>query len=475
MKTQIRPFLLLLLCIPCIAFAQQSYVQKKFQNRTTNNLVYGIDTLYNGYVDTLKLDLYQPINDSNCLRPILVVVHGGAWIGGDKAGGVIPSVCKEFASRGYLVASINYRMGMHPTSSYTPYAICPHEKCSYVADTSEWYRAAFRAAQDVKSAVRFLKNRAKQDSADARNVFLLGESAGAFTAYLAAWMDQNSEKPAQAGNLSSAPNPDADLSTCVVAGTNKQRPDLGSINGRGNLGNMDASVKGVAAFYGGVFDTAIFRQKNAADTPVLYMYHQTCDVVVDNNKGRVFWKTFYYCYAPLNLCQPYIAVPLSWGSTAIKQHIDSMKGTKPWVHYNLINRLGSYSCDPSSNCHGIDNIPVRSAEVASFFSPVISASGNSPGIANCLNSGNHSIAVRPIQIYPNPTEGRVTITGENLKDCSFAFQGSTGENIPIDVKAINEYQWDINPSHSISNGLYLLHITGPTLHKTYQIFIDNSQ
>lgn len=447
---------------------QSNYTKKQFADRVQKDIVYGYDTLYSGFADSLKLDLYTPVNDSNCKRPIMVIVHGGAWLGGDKAGGVIPQLCHEFTARGYLVASLNYRMGMHPTSNYTPYAICPHEKCSYVADTAEWYRAAYRAAQDVKSAVRFLKNRAYMDSSDAKNVFLLGESAGAFTVYLAAWLDKDSEKFAQTKALTDAPNPDSDLLSCVVAGTKTKRPDLGPITGIGNLDNEDSKVKGVAAFYGGVLDTSIFRQSHPTDTPVLYMYHQSCDVVVDNNKGRVFWKTFYYCYAPLNLCQPYISVPMSWGSSAIKKHLDSMTGTKPRNTFTYVNRLGSYSCDPSANCHGIDNVPLRTSEVADFFAPVIAASGNAPKTNNCNLSKAQMTSPKP-RISPNPTQGHIWIQGLHAANPSIRLITSAGKAIQPVVNQITLESYLITLPENLAPGVYSLNIQYGNAHLTQKI------
>lgn len=392
--------------------AQLPYTVKQYADRVEKNVIYGIDTAFDGSIDTLKLDLYTPAGDDNCRRPIVVVVHGGAWLGGDKAGGSIPAICREFTSRGYVAASINYRMGMHPASYYVPYALCVQEKCSYVADTSEWYRACFRAMQDLKSAVRFMKQRGAIDSTDHNNVFLLGESAGAFTSLLGGWMDNDGEKPAACYAIADAPLPDDDLKSCVAGTTSRKRPDLGSTDGKGNMGMYHAKVKGVAAFYGGVLDTSIFRQTDVADTPLLYLFHQTCDVIVDNNKGRLFNKVYQYCYDPVNLCMPFTSGPVSWGSTAIQSYIAGMGSAGPTVKYTLLTSGGAYSCNAGSNCHGIDQIALRMKEVADFFAPVIQASGNTPGMGNCYFAVKDMIEKhRYFHVYPNPSSGQLTISG----------------------------------------------------------------
>jgi acetyl esterase/lipase len=386
----------------------QHYTSKKYQVSVVPNMVYGIDTAYNGKPDTLKFDLYKPLGDTNCRRPIMVVVHGGAWIAGDKADGGIVSICREFAQRGYVVASVNYRMGMHPAAYYVPYAVCVHAKCSYVADSAEYYRASFRAGQDVKGAIRFMKNRSGQDSSDHNQVYLLGESAGAFTTNIAAFMDRDVEKPSQCFALADAPTPDSDLSSCNVSGTSPKRPDLGSVRGRLNMQLHNEKVQGVAAFYGGVFDTALFRNASPTDTPDLYLFHQTCDVVVDNNKGRIFWKVFNYCYDPVNLCMPFSTGPVSYGSTAIKQFLDTANLHKPRMQYTLLTDKGAYSCNPSDNCHGIDNTPNRCAQVAQFFATKIAATGNTPGTDNCT-LGNGFPRKRAFHIYPNAAMDHVMV------------------------------------------------------------------
>lgn len=451
--------------------SQDAYTKKKYGERIVQNIEYGKDTGYTGEVVSLKLDIHYPLGDSNCLRPIIIVVHGGAWIGGDKAGGGLRAICREFSSRGYLVATVNYRLGMHPAASYTPYALCPHEKCAYVADSAEWYRAAFRAAQDVKSAIRFLKNRSHLDSSDKNNVFLLGESAGAYTSILAAWLDKEAEKFWQCGSITNAPAADPDLTHCTINNPGLSRPDLGSVHGKGNLGNSDATIQGVAAFYGGVLDTSVFMQKLAGDTPVLYMFHQTCDVVVDNNKGRIFWKLFYYCYAPLNLCQPYYSSVMSWGSSAIARHIDSMKGIKPRFKLTLLTGQGSYNCDVNSNCHGIDNIGNRMNEVAEFFAPVIRKRGNVPTGLPCNLSLNPPNTPK-FAIFPNPADNKLTITqssGNKGNNISYILTGMNGKKVFSGIFPGDSHSFTIDIPTELSNGLYNLSILAESHTHHFQI------
>ena len=57
----------------------------------------------------LKLDLYVPENEDT-QRPLVVFTHGGGWSGGDKANDAEVAFCNFFAERGFVCASINYRL-----------------------------------------------------------------------------------------------------------------------------------------------------------------------------------------------------------------------------------------------------------------------------------------------------------------------------------------------------------------------------
>jgi acetyl esterase/lipase len=57
----------------------------------------------------LKMDLYFPENMEGPW-PVAVYVHGGAWQGGDKTEGAGYREVPEMMARGYLVASVNYRL-----------------------------------------------------------------------------------------------------------------------------------------------------------------------------------------------------------------------------------------------------------------------------------------------------------------------------------------------------------------------------
>jgi acetyl esterase/lipase len=114
----------------------------------------------------LVLDLYLP---PDALRrppegfPLVVYIHGGAWLGGDRRRGGLfvdfPGVLAALSARGYVVAAVEYRLSRE---------------------------AAFPAqAQDVKAAIRWLRAHAVEYGVDSRRVAAWGLSAGGYLAGLA--------------------------------------------------------------------------------------------------------------------------------------------------------------------------------------------------------------------------------------------------------------------------------------------------
>jgi dienelactone hydrolase len=161
------------------------YRDTVFTNTTvTSDLAYGSAPDAQGNPKTLTLDLYQPTGDTQTKRPAIVWIHGGAFHGGDKTSQPFPKLATQFAQRGYVAASINYRLlatdkcaGVHP-----PPASC--------------VAAAIEAQHDAQAAVRWLRAHATEYGIDPTRIAVGGGSAGADTALL---VGAHSEDPGSSG------------------------------------------------------------------------------------------------------------------------------------------------------------------------------------------------------------------------------------------------------------------------------------
>ncbi len=110
---------------------------------------------------TLRLDRYDAAGSGP--HPALVVIHGGSWRNGDKGeGSTDPTITNRmFAGQGITVYDIEYRL--------VPNATFPAQ------------------LEDVLCALGHIRAHAAEDGVDPERVALLGRSAGAHLALLAAY------------------------------------------------------------------------------------------------------------------------------------------------------------------------------------------------------------------------------------------------------------------------------------------------
>lgn len=121
----------------------------------------------------LLLDLYYPNLDidKSPKRPFIMLIHGGGFSSGTKDFNDFKVLGAQFAMRGFVCASINYRLGF----KYSEYGI---------------YQARYRAIQDGHAALRFIVDTADAFRIDTNWLFVGGGSAGALTALGMAYADQ---------------------------------------------------------------------------------------------------------------------------------------------------------------------------------------------------------------------------------------------------------------------------------------------
>jgi acetyl esterase/lipase len=123
----------------------------------------------------LKLDVYYPKSDIFKNRPLVMLIHGGAFYIGSKESVCEQTLASSLAKSGYLVASIDYRLGFKLTPS-------------------DIELSAYRAVQDAHAALRFLSHNAKGLGIDPNQVYVGGTSAGAVASLNLAFMN-NEERP----------------------------------------------------------------------------------------------------------------------------------------------------------------------------------------------------------------------------------------------------------------------------------------
>ena len=422
---------LLVLALPHAPVSAQDYVTPdQFAHTIESDLIYGIDTNYLGALDTLRLDVYKPIGNTDARRPLLVCAHGGNWLGGckDDPNGIVPLLLR-FVARGYVVASINYRLGWHkddfvsdPVAGY-PLSPWPDAyRAFYAADSLEMVRAIYRGMQDMKGAIRFMLGRAEQDSVCMEKLFVAGESAGAFVALAAAFLDRPAEKPASCYAVPDAPLPYYKCANITALGCSAHtwttdegmlhRPDLGPVEGDINTDLPHARVKGVAAFYGGVpLDAFALDWWHGVDTPSVYLFHQTCDGVVLSGTGRPLTTMSANCN--LGATPWHTNYPVMAGSLSIAESFAAMTAPpalstdfvvcEPFDPAFALFECARYADDGSY--HYTLDPPARAALLSSWWEPV------SAGPAACSSMGLDRAGGLQHAPYPIPAASLLHIPG----------------------------------------------------------------
>lgn len=118
------------------------------------------------YKPGLRLDVYAPTREVYEKAPVVVYIHGGAWIAGIKEGinfNRFNQTANELRDSGYAIVSINYTLAR---TNHSPFPAC---------------------LQDASDALQWIRHNAEAYNFDLNNVGLFGESAGAHIAMMTAY------------------------------------------------------------------------------------------------------------------------------------------------------------------------------------------------------------------------------------------------------------------------------------------------
>lgn len=166
---------LFLIVLSLVAFgslqAQQRYLDEVFTDvNVQSGLIYGenftleflpeVGTTVN---QDLLFDFYEPAGDTATERPLVVLLHTGNFlpqvtngsIFGTRTDSATVEIAERLAKRGYVVASIDYRLGWNPLAETQP------------ARALGLIQAAYRGLQDTRTAIRYFR----RDAAENNNSF----------------------------------------------------------------------------------------------------------------------------------------------------------------------------------------------------------------------------------------------------------------------------------------------------------------
>jgi acetyl esterase/lipase len=178
-------------------FAQR-YLDDVFSavNKTTNvvydsNRAVNIIPPNNPPIITQNLicDIYQPAGDSLCKRPVIILLHTGSYLPtlvnqqttGSKNDSNVVEIANRFAKKGYVVVAMNYRLGWNPATT------------NQAAAAEQLIKATYRAIQDVRNCVRFMRKNAATYRVDTAKIIVGGQGTGGYVALGLAAVNKRSE------------------------------------------------------------------------------------------------------------------------------------------------------------------------------------------------------------------------------------------------------------------------------------------
>ena len=380
---------------------------------TTTDIVYGSNTSFNGATTSLKLDFYEGTGDSETERPLIIWAHGGSFLGGSKTDNDVATLSQEFAKRGYVCASIDYRLGFFPI------------------DSANAVKAVVRAVQDMKAAIRFFyKDRADGTNLykiDTNNIFVGGSSAGAITALHTTYLDRD----------------------CEIAGylNASQLATLGGLEGNSGNSSYSMKVNGVVNLCGALASYGWFE---AGDLPMCSL-HGTADATVKYNRGVVNPGV------PLMYLDGSRMLHEQAQSISVQSNFYTFHGA-PHVPYLPANAAGMAYMDTTVNFvrdYLIDRLgctdaalqaPNAPAQTATLYTTTYCLPG--AGIGELDNELGFNV-------YPNPSNGDMTIQLQENEKVTIQLIDFSGR---VMLSETSQNSTFLLQRGSLNNGLYLLRI-----------------
>ncbi|CAI8189882.1 MAG: Uncharacterised protein [Bacteroidia bacterium] len=233
-------------------------------------------------VENLEMDVYRAKSDvdSKTDRPVVIYLHTGNFlppvINGSPCGVKTDSsaivLCTEWAKRGYVAVSMEYRGGWNPLAG------TEEER------KGQLLNAVYRAIHDVKQGVSVIRTEAAGSNTygmDASNITLYGEGTGGYVALGYLTLDKYTEM-----ELPKFINPLSNKSYIDTA-------QVGLIDGSRGLLNLyqspktDVTVQAVVNAGGALADTSWL---NAGDAPMI-TFQAVRDPFAPFNEGIVVVPT----------------------------------------------------------------------------------------------------------------------------------------------------------------------------------------
>lgn len=356
--------LFLLSAKAAISQCDQRYHDKIFLDSVVSNVQYGANLKSTNVNQNLLLDIYFPKGDTETNRPLVIIAHGGNFLGGSKTGPDVVPLSRDLAQMGFVTSSIEYRVGMTNFPLPGP-------------DSTDAGEAVMRAVHDQKAAVRFFKNsfvNGNPYGIDTSLIFVAGVSAGGFMALHTAYMNDISEFP-------------------IYIDTTNQYGLSGGVEGNSNNFPYHSNVAGVINICGAIGDTAWI---DAGDAPVL-SFHGTNDGTVPYGSAEITLLGLY----PLLQVDGSASVTQRANEMGIENCFEIYEGQDHTPHVSGSNQAQYY--DTTLNI------------TRNFLAHYVCGDNLNCSYGPMITSVNDIHKFEEVTVYPNPATNQVEVILANAE------------------------------------------------------------
>ncbi len=384
--------------------------------------------------DALFLDVYMPPDTNTSLkRPLIIFAHGGSFINGTKEDADIVYFCNEFAKRGYVTASIQYRLGYEQP-----------------LDSINATRAVYRALQDGRAAVRFMRSNAQEFQVDPDKIFFGGTSAGAFVAINIAYLNLPKEVPSYVDTSAH--------STFNYKG-------LDGIEGKTNAIEVPSTISGIINFCGATKTNAWMEDTYSRSIPIISM-HGTDDQTVP------YGRDFVYINRLLGAPQPDVPLILVDGSLPIHQKANELGIPNSFYTWCGAPHVPYIGTDAESMAYMDTLISFTNKGIYEKFLNCGFTAGYETNSSECsglagVNDFENAVS---LTVYPNPVQNELFIDTDIVGNYVVSLYNLAGQKM-LELNNAAGQQIKVNTT-SLSKGSYFVRVQNNT-GTSFSKFIKN--
>lgn len=389
-----------------------------FDDTTISNIQYGQNVTLTNAATNLRMDVWMPKGDTATNRPLIILAHGGNFLGGSKTGTDVLQFCNDFSDMGYVVASIDYRVGMTNFPFPGP-------------DSTDATEAVIRAVQDAKAAVRFFKKDVTVSGntygVDTSNIYFMGVSAGGFMALQVAYLDDEMEFPSWAD-------------------TTGQYGLHGGIEGLSGNQGYSSKVRAVINIAGALGDTAYI---DAGDVPCIN-FHGDADGTVPYGSDLITLVGVY----PLLQVDGSYSIDARLDQMGIENCFETYEGQDHVPHVSnplyydttltlTRNFLVHYICGDPLDC--------------SYSNPI--GVNELPAIPSVL------------EVYPNPADENLNVNTSRLVGTDYVVELYNAQGALVSTQAADVDGTTTINTENLAPGIYIMNVTNGTQLWTQKVVI----